>query len=108
MRPRERHETGQGDLLRSRLDQIINLNHALAMLAREIDWRFLEERFGAVYKDGPGSPPLPTRLMAALAILKQMHNLSDEMLCECWVENPYFQYFCGEEFFQHELSFDRS
>ncbi len=20
-----------------------------------------------------------------------------------WVENPYFQYFCGEEFFQHSL-----
>jgi transposase, IS5 family len=24
------------------------------------------------------------------------------------VENPYFQLFCGEEFFQHKLSFDRS
>jgi IS5 family transposase len=24
------------------------------------------------------------------------------------VENPYFQYFCGEEFFQHALVFDRS
>ena len=107
MRPRERQDTGQGDLLRSRLDQIINLNHVLAKLSREIDWRFLEERFGAVYKDGPGSPPLPTRLMAGLAILKHMHDLSDEMLCERWVENP-FQYFCGEEFFQHELSFDRS
>src|SRR5947209_13600566 len=25
-----------------------------------------------------------------------------------WAENPYFQYFCGEEFFQHALVFDRS
>ena len=24
------------------------------------------------------------------------------------MENPYFQYFCGEEFFQHALVFDRS
>ena len=24
------------------------------------------------------------------------------------MENPYFQYFCGEEFFQHRLVFDRS
>jgi hypothetical protein len=24
------------------------------------------------------------------------------------VENPYFQYFCGEMVFQHELPFDRS
>ena len=77
-------------------------------LARAIDWRFLEERFGAVDTDGPGSPPLPTRLMAGLAILKHMHDLSDEVLCERWIENPYFQFFCGEEFFQHRLVFDRS
>jgi IS5 family transposase len=36
-----------------------------------------------------------------------LHNLSDEALCERWVENPYFQYFCGEMVFQHELPFDR-
>ena len=36
------------------------------------------------------------------------HNLSDEALCERWVENPYYQYFCGEEFFQHRLAFDHS
>src|SRR5208283_5279928 len=58
--------------------------------------------------DKPGHPPLPTRLMAGLAILKHMHNLSDEALCERWVENPYYQYLCGEEFFQHRLVFDRS
>ncbi|HMF88232.1 MAG TPA: IS5 family transposase [Gemmatimonadaceae bacterium] len=108
MRPRERRETGKQDLFRSRLDQIIDLNHALAKLARTIDWRFLEERFGAVYTDGPGQPPLPSRLMAGLAILKHTFDLSDEALCERWVENPYYQYLCGEEFFQHRLIFDRS
>jgi hypothetical protein len=91
MRPRERRESGKQDLFRSRLDQIIDINHALAKLARSIDWRFLEERFGAVYSDGPGQPPLPTRLMAGLAILKHTHNLSDEVLCERWVENPLYQ-----------------
>jgi len=55
-----------------------------------------------------GHPPLPTRQMAGLAILKSMHDLSDEALCERWVENPYFQLFCGEEFFQHKPPFDRS
>jgi transposase, IS5 family len=59
-------------------------------LARRIDWGFLEERFGAAYTDVPGRPPLPTRLMAGLAILKHMHDFSDEALCERWVENPYF------------------
>jgi IS5 family transposase len=46
--------------------------------------------------------------MAGLAILKHLHDLSDEALCERWLENPYFQLFCGEEFFRHTLPFDRS
>jgi hypothetical protein len=103
MRPRERRESGEQDLFRSRLDQIIDMNHELVKLARAIDWQFLKETFGAVYSDKPGQPPLPTRLMAGLAILKHTYDLSDEVLCERWVENPYFQYFCGEEFFQHAL-----
>jgi transposase, IS5 family len=97
MRPKERRESGEQDLFRARLDQIIDLEHALVKLAQAIDWRFLEEKFGAVYTDKPGHPPLSTRLMAGLAILKHSYDVSDEVLCERWVENPYFQYFCGEE-----------
>src|SRR5438270_12645515 len=52
--------------------------------------------------------PLANRLMAGFAILKHTFNLSDEELCARWVENPYFQYLCGEEFFCHTLPFDRS
>jgi IS5 family transposase len=51
MRPREQRETGEQDIFRSRLDQIIDMNHALAKLARTVDWPFLEERFGEVYTD---------------------------------------------------------
>ena len=108
MRPKERRESGQNDLFRARLDEIVDMGHALAKLARAIDWRFLEDRFGAVYSDKVGHPPLPTRLMAGLSILKHMHGLSDEELTARWVENPYFQLFCGEEFFQHKAPFDRS
>jgi IS5 family transposase len=96
MRPKDKRDSGQNDLFTARLDQIVDMNHALAKLARRIDWTFLEEAFGAVYNDGPGQPPLPTRLMAGLAILKHTFNLSDENLCERWVENPYYQLFCGE------------
>jgi transposase, IS5 family len=108
MRPKERRDSGQNDLFSARLDQIVDLGHPLAKLALTIDWRFLEERFGAVYTDKPGQPPLPTRLMAGLSILKHTHNLSDEELCARWIENPYFQLFCGEEFFRHRPPFDRS
>jgi hypothetical protein len=51
MRPRERRETGEQDLFRSRLDQIIDLKHALVKLSRTIDWHFLESQFGSVYSD---------------------------------------------------------
>ena len=108
MKPRERRETGAQDMFRSRLDQIINLKHELVTLSKTVSWSFIEGKCGEVYADGPGMPPLPTRLMAGLAILKYTFNLSDEELCGRWVENPYFQYFCGEEFFLHELPFDRS
>jgi hypothetical protein len=94
MRPKERRESGQSDLFKARLDQIVDMGHPLAKLAATIDWRFLEERFGAVYSDKPGHPPLPTRLMAGLSILKHTHNLSDEELCARWAENPYYQLFC--------------
>lgn len=107
-RPKERRDSGQKDLFRSRLDQIVDLGHPLAKLAGAVHWGFLEKSFGAVYADVVGRPPLPTRLMAGLAILKHAHDLSDEALCDRWLENPYFQLFCGEEFFQHKLTFDRS
>ena len=110
MRPRERRDSGQTDMFRSRLDQIINMKHPMVQLAHTIDWAHLEKTFGAVYSDSAagGQPPLPTRLMAGLTILKHTENLSDEDLVERWVRDPYYQYFCGEEFFQHEAVFDRS
>src|SRR5437879_13516176 len=98
----------QDDLFRSSLEAIINLRDPLVRLAGEINWDFLAGRFSSVCRVGPGQPPLPTRLVAGLFILKHMHNLSDEALCDRWVENPYFQYFCGEVVFRHELPFDRS
>ena len=81
----------QDDLFRPSLEKIINLRHPLVRLAAETDWDFLAGRFGSVCRVGPGQPPLPTRLVAGLFIFKHMHNLSDEALCERWVENPYFQ-----------------
>ena len=98
----------QKDLLRPALEAIIDLGHPLVRLAREIDWGFFDRHFAGVCKAGDGHPPLPTRLVAGLFILKHMHDLSDEVLCARWVENPYYQFFCGEESFCHRLPFERS
>ena len=84
MRPQEPRATGQFDFFRARLDQIIDLDHALARLARAIDWGFLERRFGAVYQDGPGHTPLATRLMAGLMILKHKHSPTATPLLKRW------------------------
>lgn len=96
------------DLFRPPLDAIVDPGHPLVRLAQEIDWTFIDGRFGSVCRAGPGQPALPTRLVAGLLILKHMHDLSDEALCARWLENPYYQYFCGEESFRHRLPFDRS
>lgn len=69
-KPRERGKTDEQDLFRARLDHILNMNHELVRLARAIDCSVLESRFGEAYSDGPGIPPLATRLMAGLEILK--------------------------------------
>ena len=58
MRPRERRETGQNDLVEARLDKIVDMTHALVKLAGAIDWGFVERRFGAVSHDDPGQPPM--------------------------------------------------
>src|SRR6185437_5080452 len=89
-RPRDNR---QKDLLRPALEEIIDLSHPLVKLAEKIDWGFLDARFASVCQAGPGQPGLPTRLVAGLFILKHAHNLSDEVLCARWIENPYYQYF---------------
>ena len=66
----------QDDLFHPSLEKIINLRHPLVRLAAEIDWDFLAGRFRSVCRLGPGQPPLPTRLVVGLFILKHMHYLS--------------------------------
>lgn len=68
-----------------------------------IDWDRLAASLSEHYCAGNGRPGEPIRLMAGLLFLKDSKGLSDEEVCAAWRENPYFQYFCGEEFFQHRL-----
>lgn len=95
--------SGQDDLFRARLESIIDMRHELAKLARTVDWSGLEEDFSQYYCEETGRPGGSIRLMAGLLFLKDAKGLSDEEVCAVWRENPYFQYFCGEEFFQHRL-----
>ena len=105
--PIMRGSRADADLFRSRLEQMIDMRHELVRLAGLVDWSFFDRRFEPLYAE-TGRPGVPTRLMVGLHLLKHMHGLSDEAVCERWVENPYFQFFCGETFFQHTLPVDRS
>lgn len=107
MKPSRNVPSGTEDLFRSRLENIIDLRHELVRLAAAIDWGFFDDAFEAFYSE-EGRPGIATRMMVGLHILKHMFDLSDEEVCERWVYDPYFQYFCGEEYFQHALPIDRS
>ena len=89
--------------IRAHLDQIINMRHAIVRLADMIDWNWIEDAFLAFYSD-VGRPAVPTRFMVGLLLLKHIHGPSDEGVCERWVSDPYFKYFIGEEFLEHDVS----
>ena len=85
------------------LKDILDKKHALYQLADRLNWDSLIEGFGAYYSDGPGRPEVPIRIIVGLHYLKYLENESDESVVEKFCENPYWQYFCGLETFQHKL-----
>jgi len=107
MRPRKPKTADHDDLFRARLDQIINLKHALVALADKIDWTWLDEQLADCFSE-KGRPAEPVRFMIGMFLLKHTYGLSDEQVWERWVHDPYFQYFTGEVFFQHDLPHERS
>jgi transposase, IS5 family len=92
-----------GDVL---LKDFLNPPHPLSRLAGVVNWAQFERQFGQFYAEGMGRPALATRLLVGLHYLKYLYNVSDEVVVASWVENPYWQYFCGEEYFAHKFPCD--
>ena len=105
---RETLQTADSDLFRQELSNLIDLRHPLVQLSQKIDWQSCETRFVGLYAAGVGRPAHPIRLMVGLQLLKHTCNVSDEEVVASWVENPYWQYFCGEQYFRHDLPIDPS
>ena len=101
---RELQEAAAG----SRLDDLIDPEHGLARLTAAIDWRLLEGRLATSHGDSGSGRPSQARVTVGLAILRQLYGLGDDMLCQLWLENPYYQFLCGERFFQHHLPYERN
>ena len=107
MRPKHQQKARHDDLFRARLDQIVNMKHELVALADKIDWTWLDTELAGCFSD-QGRPAEPVRFMIGMFLLKHTYDLSDEQVWDRWVQDPYFQYFTGEEFFQHQLARERS
>lgn len=88
------------------LKDCLNAAHPLYRLAGVVNWAQFEQQFGKFYADEMGRPALATRLLVGLHYLKYLYNVSDEVVVASWVENPYWQYFCGGEYFAHEVPCD--
>ena len=107
MRPKQRETAKSDDLFRARLEQIIDMKHELVQLAGKIDWTWIDGQITPLYSAN-GRPAIETRFMIGLLMLKHIFALSDEEVCARWADSPYFQYFTGEEFFQHAFPHERS
>jgi IS5 family transposase len=101
-------QTPQLDMFKTPLKHFIKENHELVLLAKKLDWVFLEKQLSKYYCIDNGRPGLPIRIVAGMLMLKRMFDESDESVIDRWVENPYWQYFCGEVYFCHEPPFDRT
>lgn len=107
MKPKKPQQQDQAELFRSRLDQILDRRHPLFVLSNQINWSVFDSKFGRLYAD-KGRPALSTRLMVGLHYLKHAFNESDESVVARLLENGYWMYFCGFEFFIHRLPLDPS
>jgi len=90
------------------LHDIIDHNHPLVKLTDSIDWQSIEEDLSQAYPSSTGHPNKSIRLMVGLHYLRYMFDLSDESIVWAYIENPYYQYFCGEKVFQYAFPIDRS
>jgi len=97
----------QRNLYHPLLQDFIDLNHELVLLADKIEWQYFEEEFSGLYSN-TGQPAMPIRLMVGSLMLKRIYDLGDETLAEAWIRDPYMQYFCGIAHFEHKFPCDPS
>jgi transposase, IS5 family len=97
----------QLEMFKTVLTSFIHPEHELCLLAKKIDWDGLEKEFAPLYGT-VGKPSVPIRRIVGLLLLKQMYNMGDETVVQRYLENPYWQHFCGEIYFQYRVPFDPS
>lgn len=94
----------QLDIFEVPIERFINRDHEFAIGADHIDWESLEDYFRPFYSPR-GRPSIPPRKIIGMLLLKERFSLSDEKVMKIWIENPYWQFFCGEVHFQTDKPF---
>lgn len=107
MKPKKTRHSAQMDWVRVELKGLIDQRHPLVKIGRHMNWTSFDEKFGGSYAD-EGRPAVETRLMVSLHYLKYTYDLSDEEVVMRWVENPYWQYLSGRQYFEHVMPIDPS
>ena len=96
------------DVSRLTLLEQINRKHPLVKLADLIEWERIDKLCAGYCPSKRGRPAIAPRLITGLLYLQHTFDLSDEDVVWGWVENPYWQFFCGETYLQTELPIDPS
>nr|WP_315859866.1 IS5 family transposase [Mesopusillimonas faecipullorum] len=119
------------DFFRSRIDQMIDLRHPLAVLSSRMPWQEIEARVAHLlvrkahagqampdldlFGEKPqrkaaaskaGRPRVALRIMVSLLYLKHAFNESDEGVVDRWGETPTWQFFSGQAYFEHQRPCD--
>ncbi len=103
MKPRKIEDQFQPELLKIQLIHLLDMKHSLVQLADKFNWTKIDELCSAKFCKDNERTALPSRMVVGLLLLKQMDDLSDEEVCAKFIENPYFQYFCGNKYFEHKI-----
>ncbi|MDR0352303.1 MAG: transposase, partial [Opitutaceae bacterium] len=108
MKPKKIKHEKQREMFKMELIMLVDRRHPMVKLAGNINWEEFDKHLEATYPERLGQPGLGTRLMVSLHYLKYQYNLSDEEVLGHWVENPYWQYLSGMQYFEHEKPMDSS
>ena len=78
------------------------------VMAELIPWSEFEEEYALYFSESMGAPAKPFRMALGALIIKEKLGISDRETVEQIKENPYLQYFIGQEYYSNEAPFDAS
>ncbi|MCF8494841.1 MAG: transposase [Rickettsiaceae bacterium] len=89
MKPDSRSKSYNLNFFDRSIEGFANMDHELIKLSKNIDWPRIEKSLEGHYCNY-GRKAIATRLLVGLQMLRWMYNLSDEAVCDRWINDAYF------------------